>query len=230
MTSPSAACLPYPRAIVFDWDNTLIDSWECIQAATNATLRHMGHREWTMVETHARVAKSLRDSFPEMFGGRWEEARDFFYATYRAIHLDHLNPLPGVEALLRDLVERDIYLAVVSNKNGGFLRREAEKLGWTGYFGRLVGATDAPQDKPSAAPLHMALEGSGVMPGEQVWFVGDALIDMECAVKTGCVPLLLRPTAPQPGEFDTYPPRRHLPGCGALASLVSELLVPIWPE
>lgn len=226
----AAAPLPRPRAIVFDWDNTLIDSWDCIRVATNATLRHMGHREWTLEETRARVARSLRDSFPEMFGDRWQEARDFFYATYKSIHLDYLTPLPGVEAMLQDLAERDVWLAVVSNKNGGFLRKEAERLGWTGYFGRLVGATDAAEDKPSPAPLRMALEGSGVEPCEAVWFVGDAAIDMQCAVNSGCLPLLVRDHAPHPGEFDSYPPRRYLPGCGELACLARELLVPIWPE
>lgn len=230
MTSISTVPLSRPRAILFDWDNTLIDSWACIRTATNATLRHMGHQEWTMAETQRNVARSMRDSFPAMFGDRWEEARDFFYATFRAIHLDHLDPLPGVEALLADLAERDIWLAVVSNKNGTFLRKEADRLGWTRTFSRLVGATDAAEDKPSVAPVRMALEGSGIEPGDQVWFVGDSPIDMHCALNAGCVPLLVRETAPQPGEFEAHPPRRHLAGCDDLACLVRELLVPIWPE
>lgn len=219
--------LPRPRAVIFDWDNTLIDSWECIRAATNATLTHMGHPEWSMEETRRRVAKSLRDSFPELFGERWEEARDHFYATFRSIHLDFLNPLPCAEALLGELAAQDVWLAVVSNKNGAFLRKEAERLGWGRYFQRLVGATDAPEDKPSAAPVLMALEGSGIGPGGDVWFVGDSPIDMHCAVNAGCTPVLVRAEPPQPGEFDAHPPRRHLPGCGELAALVRELSVPI---
>lgn len=227
MTSPPIPSLPIPRAILFDWDNTLIDSWDCIRAATNATLRHMGHHEWTMDETRRNVAKSLRDSFPEMFGDRWEEARDFFYATFRAIHLDHLNPLPGVESLLADLARQDIWLGVVSNKNGAFLRKEAERLGWSGYFGRLIGATDAAEDKPSPAPVLMALEGSGLSPNEQVWFVGDALIDMHCAINAGCTPILIRESDPYPGEFDSHPPRQYLAGCDDLATLLRELSVPM---
>jgi phosphoglycolate phosphatase len=230
MTSVSAVPLSPPRAIIFDWDNTLIDSWECIRLATNATLRHMGHREWSMDETRRNVAKSMRDSFPQMFGDRWEEARDFFYATYRSIHLDHLDPLPGVTALLDQLATTGIRLAVVSNKNGSFLRKEADRLGWSRYFHRLVGATDAAEDKPSAAPVHMALDGSGIEPGEQVWFVGDAAIDMHCAINAGCVPILVRDHPPRDGEFDAHPPRRTLAGCDDLGCLVRELLIPIWPE
>lgn len=216
-----------PRAVVFDWDNTLIDSWDCIRIATNATLRHMGHREWTLEETRARVAKSLRDSFPVLFGDRWEEARDHFYATFRAIHLDHLRPLPCSAEMLAELCGHGLWLAVVSNKNGAFLRREAEQLGWSRYFGRLVGATDAVADKPSPAPVALALEGSGIAPGPDVWFVGDAAIDMECALNAGCTPLLVRPEPPAPGEFDATPPVCHLAGCGDFADLVRELVVPI---
>ena len=74
--------LQAPRAVIFDWDNTLVDSWGCILAAMNTTLKAMGHVEWTMEEAKNRVARSLRDSFPELFGDRWTEARDVFYAAF----------------------------------------------------------------------------------------------------------------------------------------------------
>ena len=61
-----------PRAILFDWDNTLIDSWICIQESYNRTFRHFAMAEWSMEDTRANVAKSLRDSFPSLFGDRWE--------------------------------------------------------------------------------------------------------------------------------------------------------------
>lgn len=215
-----------PRAIVFDWDNTLVDSWECIQVATNATLRHMGHPEWSMDETRRRVAHSLRDAFPVLFGARWEEARDHFYATFEAVHMDYLRPLPDAREMLDALSGMGVVLAVVSNKTGRYLRAEAGRLGWEGLFHRLVGATDAPEDKPSAAPVHMALAASGIEPGPAVWFVGDAPIDMACAVNSGCLPVLLRNAALQQGEFDTHPPRRHIQGCKELAALVRDLAAP----
>ena len=68
-----------PRAIIFDWDNTLVDSWHGIRQALNATLVKFGLEPWTMDQVHARVRKSLRDSFPGLFGERWEEAGAFFY-------------------------------------------------------------------------------------------------------------------------------------------------------
>ena len=65
--TPAAA---RPRAILFDWDNTLVDNWLAISEALNATLVAMGHPTWSLTETKARVRNSLRDSFPAMFGER----------------------------------------------------------------------------------------------------------------------------------------------------------------
>jgi phosphoglycolate phosphatase len=226
----SEQSLVAPKGIIFDWDNTLVDSWACIREAMNRTLSAMGHAEWDMGEMKARVALSLRDSFPALFGARWEEAKEVFYAAFEAIHLDYLKPLPGAPAMLESLVARGVRLSVVSNKNGNFLRQEAAHLGWGRLFDRLVGATDAPEDKPAPAPVLLALASMNCRQGEPVWFVGDAPVDMECAGNAGCVPILLRAEAPKPGEFDDYPFRRHLEDCGALSGLVSELWVPISPN
>lgn len=215
--------LTRPRAVLFDWDNTLVDNWGCIRAALNAAQIAMGHEPWTLAETRERVRQSLRDSFPRLFGERWPEARDIFYAHFDAHHLVYLQPLPGAEALLAALAGQGIYLAVVSNKTGRFLRREAEALGWDRYFGRLVGATDAERDKPDAAPVRLALEPSGLAPGPDVWFVGDADIDMECAHGTGCVALLIGPAVSGAGEgdgLDRFPPAHRFDSCDALCALV----------
>lgn len=210
-----------PRAVLYDWDNTLVDNWGTVRAALNHTLVTFGQEAWSEAESRARIKQSLRDSFPRLFGERWTDARDVFYAYFAAHHLDHLTPIPGAEALLRLLAEHGVYQAVVSNKNGRFLRAEAEALGWTGYFGRLVGAQDAVQDKPHCAPVHMALEPAGIAPGAEVWFVGDADIDMECAHGAGLVPVLVG-TAEGDG-LTRYPPAHRWDTCDALCGLVRRI-------
>ena len=212
-----------PKAIIFDWDNTLVDSWLIIQDALNATFREFDVQEWTLDETKARVAKSLRDSFPELFGDRWDEAKDVFYGHFKAIHLDRLTPLPGAADMLAELVEEGIYLGVVSNKTGTLLRKEAEKLSWDKHFGQIIGATDASKDKPAVEPVLMALEGSNIELGEDVWFVGDSKIDMECALNAGCVPVLIREEPPEAEEFLGAEPAVYLNELQGLSNFAKKL-------
>jgi phosphoglycolate phosphatase len=206
-----------PRALLFDWDNTLVDSWDTIHDALVVTFQGMGHEPWTMAETKLRVAKSLRDSFPAIFGERWEEARKLYLDSFTAIHLQRLKAIDGAAEMLAALAGDGFHLGVVSNKTGAVLRREAEHLGWTRYFSRLVGAGDAAFDKPHAAPVLLALEGSGIGCGE-TWYVGDTALDMECAGNAGCRGVLIAARALEEESFAQFPPDLHFHGCAALLS------------
>jgi phosphoglycolate phosphatase len=210
-----------PRAILFDWDNTLVDTWQVIHAALVPTFELMGLRPWTLEECRQRVRGSARDEFPKLFGNRTEEATRHFYQRFEATHLELLRPLPGAAELVAGLAGQGLYLGVVSNKRGITLRKEAAHIGWDRHFRRLVGATDAARDKPAPDPVLLALAAhEQSLPDEAVWFVGDTDIDMLCAVNAGCLPVLLRPEPPAAGEFADCMPRLHVPDCRALAELL----------
>ena len=210
-----------PRALLFDWDNTLVDSWGAIHHALNVTLGAMGHEPWTLDETRARVRRSARESFPALFGVRADDAATIFYRSFEADHLENLRARDGAGHMLQGLAaEKRYYLAVVSNKRGTLLRREAAHLGWDKHFDRLVGANDAARDKPAVEAVELALADSGLAPGPEVWLVGDTDIDMLCAVESGCLPVLLRPEAPGDGEFGRAAPGIHVTGCTHLLETV----------
>jgi len=220
--SLSTAPLPRPQAILFDWDNTLVDSWGVIHAAMNQTLGAMGHPLWSRADTESRVRASLRDGFPELFGERWKHAEEIFYRAFEAVHLQELAPLPGAAELLAELAVAGYYLGVVSNKRGNYLRLEAEQLGWHRHFHRLSGAGDAARDKPSREHVDHALglgtAAAGPAAGPDVWFVGDADIDMVCARNTGCRAVLVRAEAPTAAELAVAAPDLHFTDLPALAA------------
>ncbi len=222
--------LPAPRAILFDWDNTLVDNWGAIHEALNLTLAAMGHPTWTYDETRLRVQRSLRDSFPQMFGERWPEARDIYYRSFSDVHLQTLRPMPGAAELLEELAASGLYLAVVSNKTGKFLRLEAKQLGWDSHFTRLIGATDAPKDKPAVEPVDLALGESGIPRNATVWFVGDGAVDVECARNAGISAILVgdNPTGDVAAEVTSRDrPIQRVADCFALAGLVRRYSGPI---
>ena len=89
------------------------------------------------------------------------------------------------------LASKSVHLSVVSNKRGDVLRAEAAHLGWTHHFSALVGANDAPRDKPARDPVDLALRGTDIQTGPDVWFIGDADIDLECAKNADCTAILV---------------------------------------
>ncbi len=210
-----------PKVVVFDWDNTLVDSWAIIHEAMNVTLRAMGHESWDMATLKAHLALSLRDSFPSMFKDRWTEAREVYYQAFKSIHLERLTPLPGAEQLLNELRSLGIRLAVLSNKTGNFLRDEVAHLGWT--FDQLTGATDAPADKPDPRAMAHTLAPLNQDPSSEVWLVGDAEVDLHCAIATGCVPVLMRSEPARPEEFIRYAPQLRFYDCDEMRHYVRRL-------
>lgn len=202
------AALKKPKAILFDWDNTLVDTWPTIHYALEVTFETMGHKPWTMEETKVKVHRSMRDAFPDIFGDEWQKAAELYQETFRSVHLERLTALPDAEDMLQSLHKiDDIYVGVVSNKSSGNLRKELEHINWKRYFKSVVGATDAKEDKPSAEPVYLALSGSSLEAGEDIWFVGDSVTDMECAHNSGCVPVFFGDRDVNDGSFVHCPPK-----------------------
>jgi phosphoglycolate phosphatase len=199
------ADLPRPVAVLWDWDNTLVDGWAAIGAGLNAAFAAFGLPAWTEEEVKARVRLSLRESFPGLFGDAWERARDIFYAEVRARHLEVLRAMPGAHAGLAAVAAAGIRQGVVSNKQGPLLRAEAAHLGWAPLFRALVGAGDAAADKPDPAPFRLVLEACAVRAGPAVWYVGDTALDMQAARAAGCTAVLLGDAAHDGGIANAAP-------------------------
>ena len=207
-----------PSAVLLDWDNTLVDSWPNIYESLRETFIAMNHAPWTLEETKQRVHLSLRDSFPVLFGNDWQCAMKIYYEAYERRHPEKLAPLPGAKELLDELKGKKIYVALVSNKTGCYLRIEVEYLGWKNYFGEIVGAGDAVRDKPAKEAAEMALAKCNILPGSIIWFVGDSAADMEIAHNAGCLPVLIRKNSLTSGEFTLHRPAWHLSSCKELAA------------
>jgi phosphoglycolate phosphatase len=211
---------PRPSVLLWDWDNTLADGWLAVTAALNATFAGFAMPAWTVEETRARAKRSLRESFPPLFGAEWERARALFLAAMRDRHLADLRPMPGALAALE--AGRAWPQGVVSNKDGGFVRAEVGHLGWAGLLPVVIGAGDATADKPDPAPILLALERMGAAPGASVWYVGDTALDMRAARAAGCTAVLVGDAAHDEG-LAAAAPDHHWADAHALAGALVAL-------
>ncbi len=215
--------LSRPDAILFDWDNTLVDTWPTIHASLNIVMEKMGHAPWSLEKVQSEVKQSMRDSFPILFGDRWEEAAELYQQSYRAVHLENLLALPTAEETLKQLKDLPVFVGIVSNKKGPTLREEVAHLGWESYFESMVGAQDAERDKPDPAPVALALEKAHLPEDSHIWFIGDSIIDIECAHNTGCAPVLYGEVAKViNGELDGHALAHHTPNHDALRAAIAQ--------
>lgn len=214
--------LPKPRAILFDWDNTLVDTWPLIHTALNMTLDYMKHPRWTFEKVRSEVKQSMRDSFPAMFGERWKEAAEQYQTSYRTIHLEKLTPLPGAYEMLKSIPRNQVYIGLVSNKQGGTLRMELAHLGWGSLVDVAVGASDAARDKPHPDPVHLALRECAIAPGPDVWFIGDTGVDLEVAEATGCTAILYGDHITDGAKHDGFPYTAHVRSHAELQKLIAD--------
>jgi phosphoglycolate phosphatase len=98
---------------------------------------------------------------------------------------------------------------VVSNKAGEFLRREVSHLGWSRFFGPVIGAGDAIRDKPDPDPIHLALSLLGRAADRSVWYMGDTAVDMQAARAAGVTAVLIG-DAQHDGGVERAAPHIHL--------------------
>ncbi len=216
MNNPQTAL---PKAIIFDWDNTLAENWGAVTEAMNAARRDAGMEEWSRETVLKNATFSARDIFPVWFGGNSDNALKLFYATFARAHVEHLNPMPDAGSLLSLLSQRGVPMLILSNKRGDLLREEVAALGWNKYFLAVVGSTDAPKDKPSREAVDFALAKAGLSFSPDIWFVGDTEVDVNAARKSGCVEVLLHNLP----EAERLKVSLSFSGCREMADLLQSM-------
>lgn len=180
--------LPHPKAIIFDWDNTLVDSWGLIHEALNFTLEKFGKKPWSLEETKVRIHRSMKDTLPGLFQDDWQEAVKIYRGHYESIQ-NRMQPLELAEETLKIAHKKKIPVCVVTNKKNHLAHNEINMLDWKKYFKCVVGSGDLEHDKPSPVGVNFVLDKINQEPNENIWFVGDSVTDMETAYNSECVPV-----------------------------------------
>ncbi len=180
---------PPPRAVIFDFDGTLIDSLPLVLAAITHAVE--GHGPKPTMEIFAGLGGP-----PERFlGPLLHDERHLPVALGRlaAFHRENshlLRPFAGADGALAALRSAGVRTAVWTGRD----RQSAERLlalrGWAGQFGACVCGDDLPSHKPDPAGLRAILRALAVAP-EEALFVGDADVDVLGGAAAGVDTLMI---------------------------------------
>lgn len=175
---------PY-RAIVFDLDGTLVDSYEAIADSLNTVRARFGLDPLGLAEVRRAVGHGLPWLIRENVGEEnTSEGVRLFRARYRRIFHEQTHWLPGVEPVLRVLGGRGIRMAITSNKPAYFSREIVAALGALELFTAVLGPEMVPHPKPDPEMVLMAVE-TLERPLSDVLYVGDMTIDVETCRRAG---------------------------------------------
>lgn len=181
-----------PAAIVFDLDGTLIDSLADIGQALNERLALLGLPTRTLEELRYMVGEGLPklceraigETAPELIPRLVDLAR----AHYRTRLTRETRPYAGVREMVSHLNQRQIPLAVLSNKPHDLSVRVVETLWPEQPFALVYGHDSEYPRKPDPGRLLNICAQLGVA-AEQTWMVGDTPTDIKTALAAGAVPV-----------------------------------------
>ncbi|MDX1730054.1 MAG: phosphoglycolate phosphatase [Aurantimonas coralicida] len=190
---------PWPQAVLFDLDGTLVDSAPDIHAALNETLASYGEPPFTLEAVTRMVGRGV----PVLIERAWEglgksidpAERDRVVARFLAIYEPRATELTTLTAsaskTTRALVEAGTPIGVVTNKPEAATREILGHFGLSELMQVVVGGDAGPPKKPEPGLLLLACERLGLAV-DQVAFVGDSENDVAAAKAAGMAVVVLR--------------------------------------
>lgn len=180
-----------PQAVFWDWDGTLVDSYGFLNDAHNHTLTQLGFPPFEEGEYKNYFGKPRDILYPAIYKDKHVEAIDVFQ-EYVVENSHTIKTLPDSLHILDFFHDKDIAMGIVSNKRADLIKKEVKHHQWDKFFDVIVGAGDASEDKPSGAPLELALEKANIKcDKDDIWYIGDTENDLACAQNVGCHSLFL---------------------------------------
>jgi HAD superfamily hydrolase (TIGR01509 family) len=178
MTTKEQASIEY---VLFDWDGTLLDSFE---ADANAYMYMFGAlgMSWSISELKRHYSPNWHRVYraARLPRAKWEEA-DRLWRLFYSKQQPRLQP--GARKVLRTL-DRRFKLALVSSGSRSRVRKQLRQHKVSAMFLTKICSEDAPRRKPHPAPLRMALDQLRALP-ETCVYIGDAPEDIEMAHRAG---------------------------------------------
>jgi phosphoglycolate phosphatase len=218
--------------VAFDLDGTLVlshhDFGRIRSAVVRVAERHgVPPGQLSVHEPVHRIVETAREALratgvPD--GELWRFEAEYHKAI-DAIELEALPrtvPRGGAGPLLDGLRARGFRLGLLTRSSETFARAALLGTGLSPYFGYLRSRSSPGPAKPSPEALLGLLREMGV-PTERALFVGDHLLDAECATAARVRFYAVLPDPSEKADLDTAAERFRAAGASAVAQDLGEL-------
>jgi N-acetyl-D-muramate 6-phosphate phosphatase len=173
------------RGIVFDFDGTLIDSYEAIAESLNLVRTSFSLPPYPLAEIRAMVGHGLEHLMAQAIGPeRVEEGVKLFRQSYATLCERKTSILPQVKETLDALDKRGYQMAIATNKPSYFARDILRALDIDHLFAEVLGPNDVEKPKPDPEMIEIIMMRIGLSQ-EEIVYVGDMPLDVEVGRRAG---------------------------------------------
>lgn len=179
------------RAVIFDLDGTLSDSIQSIKYCGDRALKPLGYGPFLVEQYKYFVGDGAEKLVQRALVAAGDEKLIHFEETfvrYRELFrrdcMYEVRPYTGIRELLAALKEKDIRIAVLSNKPHAETIHVIETLFGEGYFDVIQGQKENVPIKPSPQGVFQILEQLQLSP-KDILYLGDTATDMKTGKAAG---------------------------------------------
>ena len=166
------------KAVVFDFDMTLVDSSYAIHKCANLLAREFGLPEVTREKVLEGIGLTVDNSWRLYWGNYKKEWLEFYRDNFRGAEQSDIRLFDGTLTALKKIKKAGIKIGVASNRRFAF--RAVDAIGLAPYVDTVVGLEDITKAKPDPEALLTAINRLQAGPSNS-FYVGDTDIDMKTA-------------------------------------------------
>lgn len=182
------------EAVLFDLDGTLLDTVDDIGDAANRVLSNRGFPIHPISTYYQFIGEGVKVLFTRALP-KEERSEDLintclkeFVEDYRRNYDVKSKPYDGIPEMLNALSERNLKLAILSNKPDPLTKDCVTFLLSNWDFGVVFGQRDSVPRKPNPQAALEIAEKLTISPSNFI-YLGDTAIDMKTAVSAGMFPV-----------------------------------------
>jgi 3-amino-5-hydroxybenzoic acid synthesis related protein len=163
------------RAVIFDMDGVLVDSFDCMRQAFEIAYHEtVGPGEAPFAEYNRHLGRYFPEIM-EIMGLPQGMQEPFVRESYRLA--PQVQMFDGAREMVAGVRGRGLMTAVATGKSGDRARSLLSLLGMLDQFDHVIGGDEVPHAKPAPDMVLRALDLLGVEP-QETFMVGDAASDI----------------------------------------------------
>jgi phosphoglycolate phosphatase len=166
------------QAFIFDFDGTLVDSEQAIYQCFQSITKQLAPNRVEYAK-NILIGPPLRDTASEILGPDHQDSLDEFVQLFIEMHdeqvIQHTQPYPDVIQVLKELYNKNIPMAVATNKRLAPTQKLLDHFGWNDYFSSVECSDSQNEMRNKDTMIQDILNQNPSFQGS--YFIGDTVND-----------------------------------------------------